>query len=69
MGVQIPYSVLFVTVGHKAQRGQSVITKHGGWYTDARWFVLGMQHDDFATEPNGIMELAMWLCALLLDWV
>ena len=36
----------------------------GTWY--ARRSVPGMQGDDFATKPNGFMDVAMWLCAPLL---
>ena len=30
--------------------------------------VPGMQGDGFASEPGGIMEVAMWLCALFTSW-
>jgi hypothetical protein len=33
---------------------------------DARGLVPGMQGDGFASEPGGIMEVAVWLCASLL---
>ena len=41
--------------------------KHKGVISsDARVSVLGRQGDDFASEPGGIMEVAMWLCVPLL---
>ena len=33
---------------------------------DAKGLVPGMQGDGFASEPGGIMEVAMWLCVPLL---
>ena len=58
---------------HKAQRGVSYRTKEttvlgikGVSSQDARTSVPGMQGDGFASEPGGIMEVAMWLCSPLL---
>jgi hypothetical protein len=31
-----------------------------------KWLGTWMEGDSFATKPGGIMEVAMWLCALLL---
>jgi hypothetical protein len=31
-----------------------------------KWLGTWMEGDGFATKPGGIMEVAMWLCALLL---
>jgi hypothetical protein len=33
-----------------------------GRFPDARGLVTGMQGDGFASEPDEIMEVAMWLC-------
>ena len=38
----------------------------GSFPWDARGLVPGMQGDGFASEPGGIMEVAVWLCIPLL---
>ena len=45
-------------VGPQSTKG--VISRH------AKGLVLEMQGDGFASEPGGIMEVAMWLCEPLL---
>ena len=42
---------------HKAQWGH---------FPGCKGLVPKMQGDDFASEPGGIMEVAMWLCIPLL---
>ena len=50
---------------HKTKEIGSQSTK-GVMSWDARGLVPKMQGDGFATEPGGIMEVAMWLCVPLL---
>jgi hypothetical protein len=33
---------------------------------EAKGSIYGMQGDDFASEPGGIMEVAVWLCISLI---
>jgi hypothetical protein len=48
-------------VGLQSTKESFPICKGFG-YQDARGSVPGMQGDGFASEPGGIMEVAMWLC-------
>ena len=55
-------------LAHKAQRGY-VLGRKGARSKNKRAVkgsILEMQGDGFTSEPGGIMEVAMWLCASLL---
>jgi hypothetical protein len=53
-------AILFTTSRGKAYKAQK------GHFLNARGLVTGMQDDGLASEPGGIMEVAVWLCLLLL---
>ena len=52
-------------IDNKAQKGHYLICKEVS-SQDARRSIPGMQGDGFASQPSGIMEVAMWLCVPLL---
>ena len=52
---------------HKAKEISPQSTKEIG-SRDARGSVPMMHGDGFTSEPGGIMEVTMWLCAPLLVW-
>ena len=53
-------AILFTRQGGRPTKHKRVI------FRDAKGSVPGMQGDGFASEPGGIMEVAMWLCLPLL---
>jgi hypothetical protein len=52
-------------VGLQSTKGSFPGCKGFG-YRDARGSVSGMQGDGSASKPDGIMEVAVWLCLSLL---
>jgi hypothetical protein len=67
MGLGLLVKVFFSHLIHKAKEVGPQSTKGSFPRMQGSWF-LRCKDDGFASEPSGIMEVAMWLLHIITTW-